>query len=177
MDPVSAIGGEPSAGVMLRRVGILAAGSRALALADVAAASYLTGAGTQLLDGAANYAKDRRQFGRPIGDFQGVAFALADVHAHLAAAADLTWGAAASLDEDRRQGRSQAAAARLSARRAALASVYACHQVYGAMGFTEEGPMAVLRRRIAQTALLPPDPEALGAIVLGDTSASDSHLG
>ncbi len=173
MDAVSAIGGEPAARVALKRTVAVAGAARALALADVAAAAFLTGAGLQLVDGAAAYARDRRQFGRPIGDFQGVAFPLADVHARLAAAADLTWAAATSLDCDGvgldagdSAGRFEAAAARLSARRAALESVYACHQVYGAMGFTEEGPMAVLRRRIAQTALLPPGPEALERVVL-----------
>jgi hypothetical protein len=177
LTPVTAIGGEPAARVALRRLRALPGASRGLALADIAAAAYLTGAGTQLLDGAAAYAKDRAQFGRPIGDFQAVAFPLADVHAHLAAAADLTWAAARSVDEGSPQGRYHSAAARLSARRAALASVYACHQVYGAMGYTEEGPMAVLRRRIAQTALLPPGPEALGGVVLGGARGDVSLLG
>jgi hypothetical protein len=164
--PVTAIGGSPAAGLLLRRTASGGGGPAVLALVDVAAASYLVGAGTQLLEGVASYARDRRQFGRPIGDFQAVAFPLADVHAHLAAAADLTWAAAVSLDDRSAAARGQAAAARLSARRAALASVYACHQVYGAMGYTEEGPMGGLRRRIAQTALAPPGPEALGKAVL-----------
>jgi alkylation response protein AidB-like acyl-CoA dehydrogenase len=64
--PAVAIGGEPAATVVLQRALAAPNPVRALALADVAAASYLTGAGTQLLDGAASYAKDRRQFGRPI---------------------------------------------------------------------------------------------------------------
>jgi alkylation response protein AidB-like acyl-CoA dehydrogenase len=165
--PGPAIGGEPAARVVLRRTMPLPGAGPALALADVAAAAYLTGAAAEVVNGAAGYAADRHQFDRPIGDFQGVAFPLADAHTHLAAAADLTWQAARSLDEGRGDGPEAAAVARLSARRAALAGVYACHQVYGASGYAEDGPMAGLRRRIAQTALLPPDPTALARTVLG----------
>jgi alkylation response protein AidB-like acyl-CoA dehydrogenase len=164
--PVTSIGGSPAAAWALRRTVACSSAARVLALVDVAAAAYLTGAGTQLLEGAAAYAQDRQQFGKSIGDFQAVAFPLADVHAHLAAAADLTWAAALSVDDGSPGARVLAAAARLSARRAALACVYACHQVYGAMGYTEEGPMAPLRRRIAETALAPPGPEALERTVL-----------
>jgi alkylation response protein AidB-like acyl-CoA dehydrogenase len=169
--PVIAIGGSPAAAWALRRTVACSGAGAVLALVDVAAAAYLTGAGTQLLDGAAAYAQDRQQFGKPIGDFQAVAFPLADVHAHLAAAADLTWTAALSVDDGSPAAHAQAAAARLSARRAALASIYACHQVYGAMGYTEEGPMAGLRRRIAEVALAPPGPEALERTVLSGWDA------
>jgi alkylation response protein AidB-like acyl-CoA dehydrogenase len=162
-----AIGGEPSARVALTRTVPLSGAAPALALADVAAAAYLSGAAGELVAGAARYAADRHQFERPIGDFQGVAFPLADAHAHLAAAADLVRQAAVSLDEGGRAWRVAAAVARLSARRAALAAVYSCHQVYGAVGFAADGPMDRLRRRIAQTALLPPDPSALAGTVFG----------
>jgi alkylation response protein AidB-like acyl-CoA dehydrogenase len=165
MAPRPAIGGEPAVAVVLERTARLSGAGPALALADVAAASYLVGAGTELVDQAARHAAERHQFDRPIGDFQGVAFPLADAHAHLAAASDLTWQAAVSLDEGGRDGRVEAAVARLSARRAALSGLYAAHQVYGAVGFVADGPMARLRGRIAQTALLPPDPSALARTV------------
>jgi alkylation response protein AidB-like acyl-CoA dehydrogenase len=167
MAPGDAIGGEPAASVAFKRTVPLPGAAAALALADVAAAAYLSGAGAELVAGAARYAADRHQFDRPIGDFQGVAFPLADAHTHLAAAADLVRQAAGSLDDGGGAWRVAAAVARVSARRAALAAVYACHQVYGAVGFAADGPMERLRRRIAQTALLPPDPAALAATVLG----------
>ncbi|WP_280440103.1 acyl-CoA dehydrogenase family protein, partial [Nocardia cyriacigeorgica] len=54
----------------------IAAGFDAGALA---AAAQLLGAGSGLLDAATEYAKQRKQFGRPIGEFQAVKQKLADV--------------------------------------------------------------------------------------------------
>jgi alkylation response protein AidB-like acyl-CoA dehydrogenase len=47
------------------------------------------------LDYARGYVKERRQFGRPIADFQGIQFMLADMAMKLAAARQLTYAAAA----------------------------------------------------------------------------------
>jgi len=47
------------------------------------------------LDYATGYVKERRQFGRPVSDFQGVQFMLADAAMQVAAARQLTYAAAA----------------------------------------------------------------------------------
>jgi alkylation response protein AidB-like acyl-CoA dehydrogenase len=123
------------------------------ALADIAIAAYLCGAAGALIDQAAAYARDRRQFGRPIGAFQAVAFPLADAYVRTTAATQLTSDAAATIDTADTDGPS-AATARLSARRAALLAVHTCHQVYGAISYTTESPMAALRARVAEYVLM-----------------------
>jgi alkylation response protein AidB-like acyl-CoA dehydrogenase len=50
------------------------------------------------LDYAAGYVKERRQFGRPVADFQGVQFMLADMAMKLEAARQLTYHAAAKSE-------------------------------------------------------------------------------
>jgi alkylation response protein AidB-like acyl-CoA dehydrogenase len=123
------------------------------ALAEIAIAAYLCGAAGALVDGAATYARDRRQFGRPIGEFQAVAFPLADAYVRVTAATQLTSDAAARIDSGDGDGPT-APTARLSARRAALLAVHTCHQVYGAISYTTESPMARLRERVADYALM-----------------------
>src|SRR5919112_651813 len=49
-------------------------------------------------DHAAAYARERRQFGRPIGDFQGIQFKLADMETRTAAARELLYRACAKID-------------------------------------------------------------------------------
>ena len=55
------------------------------------------------LDYALGYVKERRQFGKPVSDFQGIQFMLADMAMKLEAARQLTYAAAAS-SERRMQG-------------------------------------------------------------------------
>jgi alkylation response protein AidB-like acyl-CoA dehydrogenase len=50
------------------------------------------------VDYAWGYVKERRQFGKPIGDFQGVQFMLADAAMRVEAARQLTYAAAASSE-------------------------------------------------------------------------------
>jgi alkylation response protein AidB-like acyl-CoA dehydrogenase len=63
---------------------------------NIAACSL--GAARACLERAIAYAKERRQFGRPIADFQNSQFALAEMATELEAARLLVWRAAAKLD-------------------------------------------------------------------------------
>ncbi len=65
-----------------------------LAGGRVAIAAQALGVGRAALDEAVAYARDRHAFGRPIGDFQGIQFQLADLAADLEAARMLMWQAA-----------------------------------------------------------------------------------
>jgi alkylation response protein AidB-like acyl-CoA dehydrogenase len=154
------IGGEPALRASVVRIEKLSHGtSQVLALAHLAVAAYLTGAAGALIEGAAAYVADRRQFGRPVGEFQAVAFPLADAAVRVRAAGHLAWSAAGAIDGDSpSEGFDAAATARLSARRAALTAVQTCHQAYGALSYTTESPMAILRQRVADHVLLPPPP-------------------
>jgi alkylation response protein AidB-like acyl-CoA dehydrogenase len=60
----------------------------------VTSAAGNCGAAQAAVDLAAQYAKDRKQFGRPIGAFQAIAHMLADMATEVEAARTLTWRAA-----------------------------------------------------------------------------------
>ncbi len=51
-------------------------------------------------DDSVQFARTREQFGRPIAEFQGISWKLADMGVDIEAARMLTWRAAATLDDD-----------------------------------------------------------------------------
>jgi alkylation response protein AidB-like acyl-CoA dehydrogenase len=159
-EPVETLGGEPWGRVTLERTQDLGDARRALALHDVVLAAWLAAAGARLVDDAAEHARTRRQFGRAIGEFQAVAHPLADCWMQLSSARVLARMAAHRLSRAP-AGEAPAAllaaagAARLSAARAAVAAAHACHQVFGAIGITLEGPAFHVSRRLRQLAAHP----------------------
>lgn len=138
----------------------------ALARADVAIAAYVVGAAQELLDLGADYARDRVQFKKPIATFQAVSHPLAVASMQVNASRVLTRGAAQKLDAGADDAASAAATARLSAVASATAAAYQAHQLYGAMGFTQEGPVAHLSHRIRHAGLLPPEQSRARDLVL-----------
>jgi hypothetical protein len=157
---VETLGGEPWGRVELELGPPLRADARAWALHDVALAAYAAAAGGALVRVTAAHARTRQQFGRAIGEFQAVAHPLADAHVRLEAAATLARIAAHAWDESAADLRARAAAARLSAIRAALDAAHTAHQLFGAQGITLEGPVFHVSRRIRQLASQPPPPDA-----------------
>jgi alkylation response protein AidB-like acyl-CoA dehydrogenase len=138
-EPAPDIGGGPAAAVVLKRTLAARSSARALALADVAAASYLTGAGTQLLEGAASYAKDRRQFGRPVGAFQALKHLMADMFVRSELARSAVYAAGVTLDDPEVGSVVRAVAgAKVTGGEAALGNAKTCIQVHGGMGYTWE---------------------------------------
>lgn len=123
---------------------------------DMALAAYTGGAGRFLVDIAADHARTRRQFGKALGEFQAVAFPLAEALMRLDGAQQLARAAALAIDAARADAADLAAAARLSASRAALRAAFAAHQTFGAYGVMEEGPVGWLSRRIQEYAVLEP---------------------
>jgi hypothetical protein len=157
--PVETLGGEPWGKVELALGDPLAASARAFALHDLALAAYAAAAGGALVRATAAHARTRQQFGRAIGEFQAVAHPLADAHVRVCAAAALARIAAHAWDAGAADLRARAAAARLSATRAALDAAHTCHQLFGAQGITLEGPVFHVSRRIRQLASQPPSPD------------------
>jgi alkylation response protein AidB-like acyl-CoA dehydrogenase len=158
--PLETLGGEPWGRVELALGPPVPADPRAWALHDMALAAYAAAAGGALVVATAAHARARQQFGRAIGDFQAVAHPLADARVRLDCAAALARIAAHAWDEHAPDLRARAAAARLSATRAALESAHTCHQLFGALGITLEGPVFHVSRRIRQLASQPPTPDA-----------------
>jgi len=168
VEPIETLGGEPWGRGRLARVEALAGLDAALAWSDVARAAYLASAARRLVDDAAEHARTRKQFGRAIGEFQAVAHPLADAAIALDGARVLARSAAFYLDSRSPDHPARAAAARLSASRAALDAVHVAHQVFGAVGITLEGPAFQVTRRIRQVASAPPsDGRTLPAVLAG----------
>jgi alkylation response protein AidB-like acyl-CoA dehydrogenase len=138
----------------------------AVANGNLTLAAYLAGAARRMVEIAAEYAAHRRQFGKPIGDFQGVAHPLAEAWARTTAALDLARFAALKMDERAADAPAAAAAARLSAVAAARRASYTGHQVLGAMGYVDGTLLSTLSRIVAQESLLPPGNLAVRAGLL-----------
>ncbi|MGW0467831.1 acyl-CoA dehydrogenase family protein [Streptomyces sp. NPDC003027] len=103
-------------------------------------AACAVGLAQAALDEAVAYARERRQFGRPIADFQGLRFLLADMATRIEAGRALYLEAARLRDEGRPFGR-QAAMAKLFCTDAAMAITTDAVQVLGGYGYTADFPV------------------------------------
>lgn len=113
-----------------------AAAATALDRAALACAAMLLGAGERLLEESVSYAKIREQFGRPVGEYQGLKHQLANVRVALTFARPLLYGAA--LDLGGPDGARSVSAAKVAAADAADLAARTALQVHGAIGYTEE---------------------------------------
>jgi len=154
---------------------------RVTALAATVFAAEAAGGGGWCVDTAAAYATTRVQFGRPIGQFQGVKHRCADMLVTVEQIRGAAWDAALALDaahrtggdggdgrDDRDDAAARAAEAQLAA---AVAGVLGpdgfvtvaedCIQVLGGLGFTwEHDAHLYLRRAVSVRQLLPSPAEA-----------------
>lgn len=156
IDDLSTTAGEPWGRLRPTRTEPLDSAPSAAARAEVALAAYLVGAGHRLLDEAAQYALDRTQFGKQIATFQAISHPLAQISTRLSASTILCRGAAQRVQDQALDAASSASTARVSAVASATEMAYRAHQVFGAIGFTLEGPVAHLSHRIRQFGMLPP---------------------
>lgn len=154
VERLETLGGEPWGRASIRRTGDFGAAGRAGAVHDVFMAAYLAAAARKLLRDASDYVSNRRQFGKTLSQFQAVSQPLAECAIRVRAASTLARIAGHELDENAADAVATAACARLSAEGAALKTVYVCHQSYGAMGMTVDGPVYYVSRRIRQLANL-----------------------
>jgi acyl-CoA dehydrogenase len=92
------------------------------------------------LEAAVNYAKERKQFGKPIGAQQGLGFKLADMATKVEAAKLLTYRAAYLRQQGLPCGK-EAAMAKLFASRAAMEVATEAVQVFGGYGYTKDYPV------------------------------------
>jgi alkylation response protein AidB-like acyl-CoA dehydrogenase len=101
-------------------------------------ASEAVGIGKKALELAVGYAKEREQFGRPIGVYQAVSHKLADTFVETELARSLAYWAAWCVAEEDEQAPVAAAAAKSYAADAAVAACERSIQVHGGIGFTWE---------------------------------------
>lgn len=107
----------------------------------IAIAALAIGCAQACLDHSLVYARERQAFGGPIGRFQAIAFALADLAVAVENARNLTYKAAWLKDAGRPIGQA-AAMAKLYATEAAVTATRVATQVFGGAGFIEETPVA-----------------------------------
>ena len=100
-------------------------------------ASECIGDGRWFIERAVNYAKERKLFGRPIGQNQGVQFPIARAYTQIEAA-DLMVRKAATLFEAGINAGADANMAKMLASEAAWAAAEMCVQTHGGFGFAEE---------------------------------------
>ncbi len=108
-------------------------------------AACATGVAQAALDAAVAYAAQRRQFGRPVIEFEGLAFMLADMATSVAAARALYLTAARRKDAGLPYGQ-QAAMAKLFASDTAMKVTTDAVQVLGGYGYVEDFPVERLMR-------------------------------
>jgi len=106
----------------------------------ISIAAMALGLGYGALEAAIQYAKDRKQFGKAIGEFQAIQWMLADSRVELDAARLLTYRAAALADAGKRYSL-EASMAKLYASEAATRACNRSLQVHGGYGYTREFPV------------------------------------
>ena len=116
----------------------------AMATLDVtrpATGSMAVGIAQAALDAAVGYAKERKQFGQRIGDFQGIQFMLADMAIQVHAARLMVQHAARQVDGGIRGNSYEASMAKCWAGDAAMKVATDAVQVFGGYGYTREFPV------------------------------------
>ncbi len=109
--------------------------------AVIGTAAQQCGLAQRMLDLTAEYTKERRQFGVPIGSFQAVKHHLANARIALEFARPLVYRAAATLDAV------HAGMAKSKADEAALLTAKAALQCHGAIGYTTEYDLHLYMKR------------------------------
>ena len=116
----------------------------AMATLDVtrpATGSMAVGIAQAALDAAVGYAKERKQFGQRIGDFQGIQFMLADMAMQVHGARLMVQHAARQVDTGVRGNSYEASMAKCWAGDAAMKVATDAVQVFGGYGYTREFPV------------------------------------
>ena len=120
----------------------------------VGIAAQAVGLAQGALEAAARYAKQRRAFGKTIGEFQAIQFMLADMQTEIEAARFLVWQAAHMRDKARDTTRDTgssrlgafASRAKLFAAEMANRVAYKAVQIHGSMGYSRESDVERMYR-------------------------------
>jgi alkylation response protein AidB-like acyl-CoA dehydrogenase len=115
--------------------------------AAVLVAADALGAAERMLEMTVDYAKQRKQFGRPIASFQAVKHAAAQMLVTVEAAYSLALFAAASLQDGAAEAGTHAAAAKAQVTASCTALADSALTVHGAIGYTWEYDLQLLYKR------------------------------
>jgi alkylation response protein AidB-like acyl-CoA dehydrogenase len=114
---------------------------RALDSGRIGISAQAVGLAQGALDDAIAYARERKQFGKPIAELQTIQNKIADMAVKIRAARWMTWSAAARCDAGLPFTK-EASMAKLFATDAAMEITLDALQVFGGYGYLEEYPMA-----------------------------------
>jgi alkylation response protein AidB-like acyl-CoA dehydrogenase len=98
------------------------------------------------IDASISYMKQRQQFGKPIGDFQGLQFMLADMVMQTEAARQLIYAAAAKAERGQPGLSWYSASAKAFASDVAMKVTTDAVQIFGGAGYTEDFPVERMMR-------------------------------
>ena len=125
--------------------------SRVLNAGRTGAAAELVGVGSAAMDMTVDYLKQRRQFGRLIGEFQALQFRAAHLYSELEIARAATLKAQQLLDANEEGGGADAeamvAVAKAKAGRASQLAVQEGVQMHGGIGMTDEYDIGLYMKR------------------------------
>jgi hypothetical protein len=131
--PAGNLVGDPSMGYVYAmrslNAGRLGIGAQALGIARAA------------FDAAVAYAGERKQFGEPIRNFQGIQFKLSDMATRIAAARALLHAAARAKDANASSAKQAASMAKLFASETAMWVTTEAIQVFGGYGYIKDYPV------------------------------------
>lgn len=106
----------------------------------IGVAAQALGIAQGALDRSVQYAKERVQFGKPIGKFQAISFMLADMETRVQAARYLVYSAAFAKDNQKNYSK-EAAMAKLYAAETAMDVTTKAIQIHGGYGYTKDYPV------------------------------------
>jgi hypothetical protein len=106
----------------------------------ISIAALALGMAQGALDAAIKYAKQRKQFGQPISDFQAIQFKLADMATEVEAARLLVYQAAWLADKNNVRFTRESSMAKLFASEVAVRVANECVQIHGGYGFINDYP-------------------------------------
>lgn len=132
--------------------------SMVLDLAAVALAAEQVGGGQEVLEMAVQYAKDRVQFGRPIGSFQAIKHKCADMLLEVESAKSAAYYAGWCASELNDELPSVASLAKAYCSEAYFNATAENIQIHGGIGFTWEHPAHLYFKRAKSSELLFGDP-------------------
>jgi len=101
-------------------------------------AAQAVGVAQSALDEAVKYAKERKQFGKRIADFQGISFMIAEMAADVEAARQLVYHAAELKDANSPEATTACSIAKYFAAEAANRCAYKAVQIHGGYGYIRE---------------------------------------
>jgi alkylation response protein AidB-like acyl-CoA dehydrogenase len=136
--PADRMIGDPGTG--------FATAMRTLDHTRVTIAAQAVGIAQGALDFAAKYVQERTQFGKPVGDFQGIQFMIADMAMKLEAARQLTYAAAGKSERGDADLTFFGAAAKCFASDAAMEITTDAVQLLGGYGYTRDFPVERMMR-------------------------------